>query len=801
MFKNIIFFLEFILFIIAVIVFSLMYGISLPNFSYKNINIEQLYIKYDKKLIVKSNNFEIVDGASLEKHKFDFDISMNIINKKYQLNINNFYYKNQDLLLKAQVLLDNQIINDLQNLKINNLELTDFSFSFDKKLKPLKTKSTFLTYKNDNLYFKLDKPTLNNIALNKSHLVLKNLSNNMLLDLDLYIQHSIDNKLLKIIKNYGLDLKLKQYSGSNSIFVKVLVPFYDLDKSSVSVDVQSKNSKIFYHDVLVSSPDLNIKYKNNIVDITSSMGQIDVNNKQIYYNDIDLKYKNGKILANSIDTKLIIDDKDVYFQDLNFSLDTNNQNKILLKSKSGYAVILDKNITFNNLETNYIDNKAYITSKNGNIDFLNTIKYTNLNLDILDDKLIINTNLKQNNNSLKIDSIVNLDKNISNGYIYIDKYEVAKNIKIKNKKFDYTLDYSKNMQIEVPNLGLTYDYNKTHNIQINKLNDILKYFPFFEFNFKDKQASAYIGIDDDLKNIQIDIKNLYANINESKYEKYIFPKTNNNKKLNISMNIKDSTIGYDLRYLFIKNSDIKIKNKKIAMHITPTDNSTIKINIANNNDINIVARKLSASLINRLLKKEKIKNGAIDIDIVGNKQVLNGYVKLHKTTIKNLRALNNLITFVNTTPAYFNILLALPTLYQLEKVGFNLNGYYIKDGNFNFNYKIKNKILKLNSLFTKGIMADFKGDVMADFSKKTIESNIEIIFLKDYSRVISNIPIVSYIIVGNDGNFLTKVKIDGTFEKQTFETNVVEDSVNGLINIIKRTISIPLLPFIQGDEK
>jgi hypothetical protein len=76
---------------------------------------------------------------------------------------------------------------------------------------------------------------------------------------------------------------------------------------------------------------------------------------------------------------------------------------------------------------------------------------------------------------------------------------------------------------------------------------------------------------------------------------------------------------------------------------------------------------------------------------------------------------------------------------------------------------------------------------------------VDIIFFKTLSKI-KHIPILGYIILGEDGNFKVNVDIRGNFIEQSFETHTIKDTTTGLFNIIKRTISIPLLPFINNKE-
>jgi hypothetical protein len=801
MLKNIILFLELFVFLVAVLVFSLLYGVTLPNLSYQNINIGELYIKYDKKLIVKSDSFEIVENNSTKKHKFIFDISLDMFNDRYFLDIKNFHYKNQNLILKTKVTLTQKQIDELLEFKIEDLELNDFSFDFDTNLKAIKTKTTYITYKDDHIYFRLKNPTLNNIKLEKSSLILKNISGNMSLDLDLYIQHTLDKKLLNIIKYYGVNLDIKQYYGVNDIYVKAIVPFDDT-KVQVYVKVKSDDTKILYNNILVKSNNLLVEYKNGIVGITSTKGFVNIDKKDIYFNNLNLIYQNDIIDINSTKGYMVIKDKNISFNNLKVNY---FEDIINIVSSNGDIKLYNQQINYKNLKAIYKNDILKIKLKTANTNVLD--KYVTMqSVDIKLDKqyLNINTNITQDKNIFYIHSNIDINNSTSKGQIFVKNLVYKDILKIKNENTNYNLVYKDNIfKLYLPQAKITYDYhNDKHSIKIDDLNKYLRKISFLDTRINNKKPTkGYIKTFDNFKNTNIYIDNLYTNIDIDKFAKIKFDKEkeDTNESANVKIEIKNSVVGYDKRYLYFDKANIKIKDNKTHIDIFESS-SHIKVNIVNKT-INIIARQISANMINRLIKSQKLKGGYINLDLVGNHKVLNGYVKFHKNTVKNVRLVNNLIAFINTTPVLFNSLLALPVLYNAAQDGFDFNSYYIKKGNFEFNYNIKNKLLKINDLYTKGIMSDFKGDVQADFKKKTIKAKMDLIFLKDYSKVLGHIPVLSYILMGDDGNFLTSVNIQGSFEKQTFETNVLQDTVGGLFNIIKRTISIPLLPFIDEKEK
>jgi hypothetical protein len=63
--------------------------------------------------------------------------------------------------------------------------------------------------------------------------------------------------------------------------------------------------------------------------------------------------------------------------------------------------------------------------------------------------------------------------------------------------------------------------------------------------------------------------------------------------------------------------------------------------------------------------------------------------------------------------------------------------------------------------------------------------------MKDHSKFLNHIPIVGYIITGDDGNFMTQVDIYGSFDKPEFETHTVKNASRGAVNMVKRTLGLP----------
>ena len=80
---------------------------------------------------------------------------------------------------------------------------------------------------------------------------------------------------------------------------------------------------------------------------------------------------------------------------------------------------------------------------------------------------------------------------------------------------------------------------------------------------------------------------------------------------------------------------------------------------------------------------------------------------------------------------------------------------------------------------------------ITNLNTKKIDANVDISFLKDFTTAINYIPIVGYIIMGDDGEFHTSVDITGTTDDPQLETHTVKEATRGVTGIIKRILTLP----------
>ena len=727
-----------------------------------------MYIKYDKNLIVKTDKLEYFNKKTNKKLIFKIQTSINYKNEQLFVNLDNIEFDNINLKLKGKLAISKENIEQLSNKNLKNIILNDFEFVFDEKLKPIKAKKIFINKKNNNIKFTFLNPTYDGIKIDGTIIKLNNINKAMSINIDLSTKSLFNKKIKDILSYYKVDLPIEQNSGINNTNAKININLKN-KQTNIIVNSTILNSEVIYDKKIINSKSLIVRYENKIVNTILKSANIKYNEYNIMFDNANLVLKD-----NILDIKL------------------QNGNARYDKYNAKYDEI---NLNIKNNIVNIDINNTKI--KNHSIG----IKNTNIVIDQNYTKINIKTNISNKKYNLDLNANYNLDNNTSTGNININNLYYEDLISIKNKNFDFEYEKFKDIEnIRINKYSLFYTkYGKhKHILQVNRFSPILKQVKFL--NAISNHSNIRFQSNDDFKTSQIYLSNTDLNVDAKKFDLFNNQKSKYKYMPKIDINIHNSKLAYDQRYIYIKDATVDIIDNKIDMRIIPIGENTV-LNIHKvGKHIKADAKNISAKFINRVMKKSKLKDGNIDIVINSTPRDVNGEIIFHKITIKNVRVLNNLIAFINTTPAYFNPILALPTVFHLGETNFSTNGYLIKKGNCNFTYNRKNKLLKVSSLYTKGVMADFKGNITANFLTNKISSQMKVIFLKDYSRVIKNIPILGYVIVGKEGNFETQVDIDGSFEKQTFTTHILNNTSKGILNVIKRTISIPLLPFLKKED-
>lgn len=709
---------------------------------------------------------------------------------------------------------------------------------FKKGAKSVDSEKITIDYENEKLSFDFFEPTYNNSKIYGSRVYITDLTSlqNGIVHVELKTNSNLNDDILEILEAYDINLPLRQISGDNDSKLYIKVPYLKAKKMNVLGEFKLRNAFLKLNDFEFFSKDAEVKLNNNLIEIKKAQIKhkdllefdldllIDTNSLkadgEAKIRDFNLNKESGSILnLENLTTKINIDfRKDtkldikalrtkIDFKDEYAKIDVEDLNRVypysnLLKNidiKYGKAQIKlydEKNIDFSffakNLDYPFAKNGEKIEEIKANGKLKNNI--VTVNAEDEDIEVVLNNGnnpiiklnnidlILSDNNSLENNKkIPDLDLHLNNSYLSLDEehnyltswaniYIRDSNIKFQGEALDLDLPISKDGN-SVKTLELSGNYNnRVLDLETNDKNLKIKY-------ELDKEKISM-----DLKDYDVVYNTKNQNDEESKTAYYI-----NGKNSNIIMNKKHIAKADSYKFIFENfSTDIDLKYKNTTFNYRKDFAGFIKIDAKNMND----------EFLNAILGKNLIEGGNVNITAVGKDRKIDGVAILKDNKIVDLAVLNNLLILINTSPGLINPLLAIPSVVGMAtNEGFNLNGYRVVDGRMKFSYNFKNKFLDIEKIKTVGNGIDFDGSANIDFEKSEINSNLNLIFLKDYSKIVDTIPVVNYVLLGDKKRVETEVEIYGSLEDPKYKTNLIKEGISAPLNLIKRVITSPLKLF------
>lgn len=712
---------------------------------------------------------------------------------------------------------------------INNAKIR-----FNENAQTVDTDKLTLNYKDDTLSFDLFKPRYNKSELYGSKVYITDLTSLQrgIVNVNLVSKSILNDDILEILKANDIKLPLKQKSGQLQSSLRLKIPYLASKKMEVIGDFKLKDAVLKLNDFEFTAFNADVALRDNIVDIKSShikhKEMLDTNLNLVINTSNSTAKGEAKIKSFSIksDKESIVDVKKLTTKigvdfkantkidiktldtkiDINkehIDVDIKNLQKIypysnLLKNagvKKGdlqVKVYDEKNIDF------FVNAKEldYPFEKNGQkikrLKANGKIKGKSISIETEDKDIQIildngkNPLIKLNNVDLVIDNesktskkeLPNIDLELKNSFLILDKVHKYKtswaNIYIKNSKIKFkgealylNLPISKNgKQIRKLQLNGNYE-NRVVNLETKDKKLKLKY-------ELDKEKISM-----DLENFDV-IYNTNQESDESSKTAYYI----NGKDSNIVINEKYIAKADKYKFVFENYStDIDLTYKKTTFNYKKNSLGYMSVDAKNMND----------EFLNALISKNLIRGGLVNLKASGKNKKLEGQATIDDARILDLALLNNLLILINTSPAIINPFLAIPSVVGMAtNEGFNLNGYRVVEGGLDFVFDLDKKYLNMHKIKTTGNGIDFDGYATINFENSLIDSRLNLIFMKDYSKIVGSIPVINYVLLGDKKRVDTQVEIYGTLEEPKYKTKLVEEGVSAPINVLKRVITSPL---------
>ena len=148
-----------------------------------------------------------------------------------------------------------------------------------------------------------------------------------------------------------------------------------------------------------------------------------------------------------------------------------------------------------------------------------------------------------------------------------------------------------------------------------------------------------------------------------------------------------------------------------------------------------------------------------------------------------MESYNNLMAFMHT----------IPSLLTLKNPGFNDDGYAVTDAYIDFTRE--EETINIHKIIINGKSTDIVGSGTINIETGQIDIDLQISLFKNLSSIVDAVPIVNYIILGDDGRLYASIKVEGTLKKPKMKMKLLKDAASSPFGIIKRTIETPFRIF------
>lgn len=178
--------------------------------------------------------------------------------------------------------------------------------------------------------------------------------------------------------------------------------------------------------------------------------------------------------------------------------------------------------------------------------------------------------------------------------------------------------------------------------------------------------------------------------------------------------------------------------------------------------------------------------GEMSFKLSGKVDNFEGIMRIEKATLKEYRLLNNVLSFINT----------VPSLATFSIPNYNTKGLPLKEAYSH--YTFKNHQFTVDNFTLNSPELKMLGEGKVNFKEDSIHGTLTL--KSDLGSQLGRVPLVGYILFGNDGSISTTVKIKGKLSDPVVETAIAREIITAPFNILKRTITYPFL-WMMDDEK
>ena len=852
------FFIKFFIILILSLLLLLKYGIKINDFEFYGVKLEQLYIKLDKKIIVRAKQIKLpsfkkdVTQKSSDERLLNLSQGVDYLETFFQeislesvqigddfkikiLFLDDIFFVDSPYL-NIDIKFQNEQQNGVDRFIVRNLSLKDFNVSISGEGSANFDKDD---YKFDGNFTSHELNGKLSFALKDTLLTYKAYDVNA---------GSIKDFITELDSRIHLNSEVK-----NWIYGYIVADDYHLNEINGKADLKENDLFLNELNATANAKNLLVKFDKGLPAVNVAEANITLNNSKLKFDLTAPVYKGKKLDGSNVAINNIFDEKSanlelfiktnsIYDEAINEILRAYKINvpvrQLSGKMDAGLKILIK--LDEKSLEN--FDEKSVIA----NGDF----KISDAVLDIAGSKFNAKSALVKlvNTSTLNIDASgfgldffranakadINLQKSTGEIKGVIESFDLKeKNDEIlafKNEPFTALLDFSKPSEttLSIEPFGINLSFGDESVIATKNSNFIMQNSPVLKQNgvlgFEDVSIKSkdFINLEILAKGLKFDMP--FLDKNGSKYDSDDFLITVSKAGVNVQSASKKLSLNIAEKGIEAKSNDL---NLLVLDDNSTKEQSTPLELFAKNGDI--ILKDLNKTLPFTSFSAEK----------KGKSTSLNGLAKQGRVGyFSDEKSIN--LDATDISGEFINGLLGIKSFeggkFRLKMLGESSKnfkaevrffGTYLKDYIFyqrllsflnsvpsllsfktpDFNDKgftVKNgkilltrkgDVIEFLAIEMIGTSADIGGRGTIDLKSKKINIDLELKILKDASGIIDKIPLINQIILGKDRSLSTVIAIRGTTEKPEYSTQILQDALLSPLKIIRNVLQAPFLIF------
>ncbi|HEX5330848.1 AsmA-like C-terminal domain-containing protein [Sulfuricurvum sp.] len=210
-------------------------------------------------------------------------------------------------------------------------------------------------------------------------------------------------------------------------------------------------------------------------------------------------------------------------------------------------------------------------------------------------------------------------------------------------------------------------------------------------------------------------------------------------------------------------------------------------NLKIRNDLfSIEGEGFNDKFMDHLFALSDFSGGNFSFQAKGKTDSFSGLMRVENTILKDYKVLNNVLAFINT----------VPSLATFSLPNYNAKGLPLDEGYAHFSYK--NGMVSVDNFTLNSPEMKIMGNGRADLNTNQLDGTLNL--KTDLGSSLGKVPMVGYILLGDDGSLSTTLTLSGKLDDPKIDTAIAKEIVTAPFNILKRTVVYPFL-WMMDDKK